>query len=409
MDPSKTLSTPLMREQDLRLSERFLLSALSGLPGGKISITLPGGRKVPVGQGNQETATLDLLDAKVPRRLLLGGGMALAETYMEGGWRTDDLSRLLRIFARSQSAMGRLSRGASKMLQAVDHAGHRLRKNTKRNAKANIQAHYDLSNALYETFLDPTLTYSAGIFTPEDADLQRAQLRKIDRLIDSLGLEARHHVLEIGSGWGACAIRMAQRSGCRVTSLTLSEEQAAEARRRVAAAGLTDRVEIRLQDYRDVEGVFDHVISIEMIEAVGHEFLSVYFDSVNRHLRPGGRFALQAITIPDARYRDYEKSCDFIRKHIFPGGHLPSPGMLDQLRRTHTDWELAGDYEFGRDYAETLRRWRDAFLENAAEVRRLGFDEVFVRKWHYYFAYCEAGFDTDLIHVRQLIYQKPPL
>jgi cyclopropane-fatty-acyl-phospholipid synthase len=229
-------------------------------------------------------------------------------------------------------------------------------------------------------------------------------LRKIDRLIDQLAPKSSDHVLEIGSGWGACAIRLAQRCGCRVTSLTLSEEQAAEARRRVEAAGLSDRVEIRIQDYRDVTELYDHAISVEMIEAVGHEFLAGYLRKVNDHLKPGGRFALQAITIPDERYERYNKGCDFIRKHIFPGGHLPSPGALMRLVRQETSLMLHNEVEFGKDYAETLRRWRDAFLAKTDAVRGLGFDEFFIRKWHYYLAYCEAGFDTGMIHVRQMLF-----
>jgi cyclopropane-fatty-acyl-phospholipid synthase len=332
--------------------------------------------------------------------------MALAETWMEGLWNTDDLSALLRILARNKSEMGRIARGASRLLSAMDHAAHRLRANTRENAKANIQAHYDLSNALYETFLDPTLTYSSALFQDRTENLETAQLRKIDRLIDQLAPGASDHVLEIGGGWGACAIRLAQRTGCRVTSLTLSTEQACEARRRVGNAGLSDRVEIRLQDYRDVTETFDHVVSVEMIEAVGHEFLPEFFACVNRSLRPGGRFALQAITLTDARYKDYLKSSDFIRKHIFPGGHLPCPSLLSHLSAGQDGWTLISELEFGTDYAETLRRWRDTFLQRLPRVRELGFDEVFIRKWLYYLAYCEAGFDTGLIHVRQQTYQK---
>lgn len=404
MDPAKTLLNPMMTDESLSLSERVLARAFAHVPGGQIVLRLVSGRVLTLGTETGLRAELTVVDPQVPRRLVLGGGMALAETYMEGGWTTSDLSGLLRILAGSQAAMGRLARGASRVLQAMDAASHRLRMNTRENARRNIEAHYDLSNALYETFLDETLTYSAAIFAEPGEDLKAAQVRKIDRLIDQLGPGASDHVLEIGSGWGGCAIRMAERTGCRVTSLTLSTEQAVEARRRVEAAGLSDRVEIRLQDYRDVEGVFDHVVSVEMIEAVGHEFLPVYVETVGRLLARGGRFALQAITIPDERYGSYVKSSDFIRKHIFPGGHLPSPGLLAELVGRHSSLRLVDELEFGRDYAETLRRWRDAFVANRSRVTGLGFDEVFFRKWLYYLAYCEAGFDTGLIHVRQLTY-----
>ena len=406
MDTTKTLLNPMPDDKSLTLSERILARAFANATGGQLHVRFASGRSLLLGRNDNDRADLQLLSPDVARRVVLGGSMALAETWMEGLWTTSDLSSLLRILARSQAAMGRIARGASRVLQAMDHAGHRLRMNTRENALKNIQAHYDLSNDLYETFLDPSLTYSAAMFSSPGEDLEVAQLRKIDRLIDQLSPSPQDHVLEIGSGWGACAIRLAERSGCRVTSLTLSKEQAAEARRRVERAGVADRVEIRLQDYRDVEGVFDHVVSVEMIEAVGHEFLPAYIEAVNRHLKPGGRFALQAITIPEERYASYQKSCDFIRKHIFPGGHLPSQELLADLISSHSELKCVDKTEFGKEYAETLRRWRDAFVQNRRRVLDLGFDDVFLRKWLYYLAYCEAGFDTGLIHVRQLTYVK---
>ncbi|MCC5843891.1 MAG: class I SAM-dependent methyltransferase [Verrucomicrobia bacterium] len=406
MDTTKPFLNSLPGDDSLTLSERVLAKAFSMAPGGQIDVCFTSGRRMRLGKGSGEIADLDFLQKDVARRIVLGGAMGLAETWMEGGWTTSDLSTLLRILARSQAEMGRIARGASRVLQAMDHAGHRLRANTRENARKNIQAHYDLSNALYETFLDPSLTYSSAIFTRPCEDLHEAQMRKIDRLIDQLSPGPDDHVLEIGSGWGACAIRLTERTGCRVTSLTLSTEQAAEARRRVVAAGVADRVEIRLQDYRDVEGLFDHIVSVEMIEAVGHEFLTEYMRTVNARLKTGGRFALQAITIPNDRYASYRKSCDFIRKHIFPGGHLPSPELLSDLFQSQTSLRVVDELEFGKDYAETLRRWRDAFKTNRQTVSDLGFPEDFYRKWLYYLAYCEAGFDTDLIHVRQITCQK---
>jgi cyclopropane-fatty-acyl-phospholipid synthase len=297
-------------------------------------------------------------------------------------------------------------KGTSHVLKKMDVLMHRLRQNTRETARKNIEEHYDLSNEMYKTFLDPSMMYSSGIFTGIQDSLETSQAAKIDRLIDRLHLLASDHVLEIGSGWGGCAIRMAQKTGCRVTSLTLSPSQQEEAMQRVRAAGLEDRVEIRLQDYRDVEGQFSHVISIEMIEAVGHEFLPEYFRTVNDRLKPGGRFALQAITIPDDRYEHYTNSSDFIRKHIFPGGHLPSPEILENMRQEHTSLKELDNFEFGPDYAETLRRWRFNFFASLEKVRSLGFDDRFIRKWHYYLAYCEAGFDTGMIHVRQICYEK---
>jgi cyclopropane-fatty-acyl-phospholipid synthase len=403
MDPAKTLLNPLCQSRHLGGWDRLLASAFHSVSGGKIRVTFPNDEVMILGKGAADLADLHLTRGAA-KRIVTGGAMGFAEAYIDGLWSSSDLSALLRVLSRSQRHIGPIARGRSAVLRALNALGHRLRRNTRANARKNIQEHYDLSNELYATFLDPTLTYSSAIFDHSGEDLESAQLRKIDRLIDQLAPGPGDHVLEIGSGWGACAIRLARRTGCRVTSLTLSEEQAAEARRRVAAEGLSERVEIRLQDYRDVEGVFDHIISVEMIEAVGHTFLPGYLRTVDARLKPGGRFALQAITIPDERYESYQAGCDFIRKHIFPGGHLPSPGLLNALVQEETSLRLSDELEFGRDYAETLRRWRDAFLARVSEVKRLGFADSFIRKWHYYLAYCEAGFDTDMIHVRQLIF-----
>lgn len=406
MDTTKTLLNSLPQEQAPTFFERVLLGVLSKLHGGGLVVTLPSGLSVRTGGEGPECADIRILDPKTPKRLLTGGAMAFAETWMEGGWETTDLSALLRLLAKGQPAIGPVARGASRVLRAMDHAAHSLRKNTPENARKNIREHYDLSNDLYAAFLDPSLTYSAALFSESGEELLPAQLRKIDRMIGLMDPKPGDHVLEIGSGWGACAIRLAQTRGCRVTSLTLSDEQAREARARVEKAGLGHLVEIRLQDYRDVTETFDHVISVEMIEAVGHEFLPVYFQTVDERLKPGGRFLLQAITIPDERYRDYCRSSDFIRKHIFPGGHLPSPGVITEHIREHTRLRETNMLEFGAHYAETLRRWRDAFTANRRRVQSLGFDETFHRKWLYYFSYCEAGFDTGMIHVRQYSFEK---
>lgn len=405
MDSPQTLTASLPEMSNLTSWDRILIHTFLHLQGGRIRLRMADGDAMILGKGDMEVADLNLQDPEISKSLLLGGSMALAESYMLGKWSTTDLSALLRVLARSQQEMGLIARGTSQMLKKMDRMMHRLRRNTRENALKNIQEHYDLSNDLYATFLDPTLTYSSAIFRESGEELETAQLRKLDRMIDLLQPAETDHVLEIGSGWGSCAIRLAQRCGCRVTSVTLSERQAEEARRRVAAAGLQDLVEIRIQDYRDVEGTFDHLISIEMIEAVGHEYLPEYFQTVKSRLKTGGRLALQAITIPDERYQEYNGTVDFIRKHIFPGGHLPSPGLLKELS-TEADLTEVEAFEFGKDYAETLRRWNHWFLENIERVEALGFDEIFIRKWQYYFCYCEAGFDTGLIHVRQLCYRK---
>lgn len=406
MDPTQTLTSPLSDIKHVSNWDRILIQAFQQLQGGRVLLTLHDGTTLELGKSDQDRSDLRFHDPALSKQILLGGAMAFAETYIDGKWSSSDLTALIRVLGRSQQEMGPVARGTSNMLRRMDRMMHSLRRNTKENALKNIREHYDLSNELYATFLDPTLTYSAGIFAETSDSLEDAQFRKMDRLIQNLNIKADDHVLEIGCGWGACAIRMAQTTGCRVTGLTLSVLQAEEARRRVREAGLEDRVDIRLQDYRDIAGSFDQVISIEMIEAVGHEFLPEYFRTVHSLLKPGGRFALQVITIPDERYDSYNRSVDFIRKHIFPGGHLPSPGLLDCIGCGRTGFEVLDQFEFGGSYAETLRRWRYNFFARLKEVRELGFDDAFIRKWHYYLAYCEAGFDTGLIHVRQICYRK---
>ncbi len=404
MDPTKTILTHELPLEQLSSWEKLLTAVFSRLTALELEFTSASGRQMTLGAGERR-ADVKLNTPKAARRILLGGSMGFAEAWMEGELETRDLSRLLVGLGAGQPSMGRFVKGTSRMLWHLDRFGHSLRRNTKRNAKKNIQEHYDLSNELYETFLDPTLTYSSAWFEDMAGDLEEAQFRKIDRLIEEMGLSPEHHVLEIGSGWGACAIRMAQQSGCRVTSLTLSEEQAQEARTRIAAAGLEDRVEIRLQDYRDVQGEFDHAVSVEMIEAVGHSYLPGYFQAVSRLLKPGGRFALQAICITDDRYEEYNSRSDFIRKYIFPGGHLPCPKLLGELS-SQVGLVQQNELEFGLHYAETLRRWRDDFNERLPRVRELGFDERFIRKWQYYLSFCEAGFENRMIDVRQITYSK---
>lgn len=410
MAPSKTNTLDTFTQLNSHrepISQRILGSLLHRAITGRLTIVWPHGEIQTYGRGPGEDAVMQVHDGDLFKKLLAGGSMALGESYVDGSWDSPDISAVLRLLGSAQHRLGRITRGLSKVSRGLDVSMHALRRNTPEQAKKNIGEHYDLSNDLYALFLDPTMTYSSALFEAADEDLETAQWRKIDRLIDQLDIKDGDRILEIGSGWGACAIRMAQRFDCTVLSLTLSEEQQAEASRRVAEAGLSDRVEIRLQDYRSVEEQFDHAISVEMIEAVGHEFLPEYFQQVNNRLKPGGGFALQSITIPEDRYAAYTKGTDWIRKHIFPGGHLPSPELIHGLVKDHTDWAVRDEFEFGRHYAETLRRWDRLFVDASDEVSALGFDERFQRKWRYYFAYCEAGFDTELIHVWQYGFRKP--
>ena len=273
--------------------------------------------------------------------------------------------------------------------------------NTRAARRRNAAAHYDLSNELFAAFLDSTMTYSAAMFAPGDPDLTRAQLRKIDRVLDDAGVRAGSEVIEIGTGWGSLAVRAAQR-GATVTSLTLSIEQAELARRRAADAGVADRVRVLLQDYRDAQGQYDAVVSVEMIEAVGARHWPTYLATLDRLLRPGGRVALQTITMPHQRMLVARHAYSWINKYIFPGGLIPSVKAIETCLAGHTTLRIAGRRDFGDDYATTLRCWRERFVANRDAVAAAGFDDGFSRAWEYYLGYCEAGFRADYLGVSQL-------
>jgi cyclopropane-fatty-acyl-phospholipid synthase len=341
-------------------------------------------------------------------RLGAAGSIGFGEAYMAGDWTTDDLTGVLSAFAANMrelvpAVLQRLRHAVlSRMPQSHD--------NTIDGARANIHHHYDLSNDLFKTFLDESLTYSCAMFTGEpygaDDDLATAQRRKIDRLLDCAGVGKGTKLLEIGTGWGELAIRAARR-GAKVTSLTISTEQAELARERISAAGLGDSVDVLLEDYRRTRGRYDAVVSVEMIEAVGSNHWPEYFATIDRALAPGGRLGLQAILQDDETIRATSDSYTWIRKYIFPGGQLSSVEAISKTIAEHTSLRIADRYNFGRHYAETLRRWRARFDEQAAHIGQLGFDETFRRMWSLYLAYSEAGFRTGYLDVAQLTLTKP--
>jgi cyclopropane-fatty-acyl-phospholipid synthase len=320
---------------------------------------------------------------------------------VDGDWSTPDLVALSRLFLANEEVLapprlvGLLGRMRDRLL-------HLLRTNTRFQARRNIHAHYDLSNEFYGLFLDPSMTYSAALFSDPAQGLEAAQRAKYARLAEWAGLRPDDHVLEIGCGWGGFAEYAAGELGCRVTGITLSEEQARYARRRLEARGLGDRVEIRIVDYRDVEGRYDAVVSIEMLEAVGHRYLDDFFAGCDRVLRPGGRVALQTITIPDRVYDRYRRGTDWIRKYIFPGGHLPSLGALQAAMAKRTGFVIDRMENVGDHYATTLRHWRRRFWTKVDAVCALGFDGRFVRLWDFYLASCEAAFRQRQIGNAQL-------
>ena len=380
----------------------LVLGALRRLRSGGFFLVMPDGSREGMGQPAPSAPQLVVRDHRFFARVLRGGSIGFGEAYVEGMWDTDDLQALLLILARNQGELGVLRRGLSAIRRRLEWVRHIARPNTRRGSRANIGAHYDLSNAFYATFLDPGMTYSSALFEDGETTLGAAQTRKLDRLLDLTGARPGSHLLEIGSGWGSFAARAVEH-GYRVTTVTLSEEQWRLARERLEARGASERAEVLLCDYRELSGRYDAVVSCEMIEAVGRRFLPGFFETLAGLLRPGAKAVLQAITIPDARYRSYRANPDWIQKHIFPGGHLPSPGIIRKFAGRSGGLSVERDTAFGGDYARTLRCWREAFDAASEQVEALGFDAAFRRKWRYYLAYCEAGFRAGLIDVRHLV------
>jgi len=346
-------------------------------------------------------------DRNFYRRVLLGGSVGAAESYLAQEWSTNNLVELIRMFSRNLTNADPLDGNGPWLSSPLSSLFRWSRRNTKSGSRRNIAAHYDLSNAFFELMLDPTMTYSAGIFPTKSAGMQTASLTKYDRICQKLALSEDDHLLEMGTGWGGFAVYAARNYGCRITTTTISRQQFDYATKRVAQAGLSDRVTILLQDYRDLRGRYDKLVSIEMIEAVGEQYLDRYFRRCSQLLHPAGLMVLQAITMPDYRYDAYRKSLDFIQKYIFPGGFLPAYSAITRSLRTQTDLTMNHAEDFGLHYAETLQHWRDKFWQNIDAIRKLGFDERFVRMWHYYLCYCEAAFLERQIGVSQMVLTKP--
>jgi cyclopropane-fatty-acyl-phospholipid synthase len=389
-------------------SLRALLWLAGRIDQGCLTLTLPdGSQRTFTGRLPGPQAALTIHRPRLARRLLAGGAIGLAESYMDGDWDSPDLTALLHLAGQNEAgAFARAGRGGF-LTRLSGRILHTLRANTRAGSRRNIARHYDLGNDFYRLWLDDSMTYSAGIFDRDDDDLGVTQRRKFARLADIAGLQPGQHVLEIGCGWGGFAAYAAGERGCRVTAVTISPSQHAFAAERLTRLGLNDRVDLRLMDYRDIDGRFDAIVSIEMLEAVGERYWPLYFDRLYRHLRPGGRAALQVITIDEDAWDGYKREPDFIQRYIFPGGMLPRRSTLHDLM-AGAGLQLVDDCGFGRDYALTLRDWHQRFEAAWPEITAQGFDDRFRRMWRYYLAYCEAGFWLGRIDVRQFAIQRPP-
>lgn len=379
---------------------RLILALAGRLYRGSLEIRLPDGSSRRFkGREVGPHAVLVLRNARLARRFMVSGGLGFAESFVAGDWDTPDLAGLLVLLSLNEHAWS--DRYAGGLPRHWRRLQHRLRPNTRIGSRRNIHAHYDLGNEFFAAWLDPSMTYSAALFKPDAPDLEQAQQAKYRSLARLMGLAPGQRLLEIGGGWGAFAITAAKEFGARVTSITISRAQAEYARARVFREGLAERVEILLQDYRDVRGRFDRIASIEMVEAVGERFWPIFFGGLRERLMPEGRAGLQLITIADRYFEAYRRNVDFIRVYIFPGGMLPSPQVLAcQVRQSGLEAEAA--LTFGQSYALTLRLWNERFQAAWPRVREMGFDERFRRIWTYYLASCEAGFRTGSIDVTQV-------
>ncbi len=358
------------------------------------------------GTSGDLSATIHVADPILYQRLLTGGTLAAARSYVRGEWWSDDLTTVCRIMARNMDVADRFDSGWARLSKPFFAAAHWARRNTRRGSRRNIGAHYDLGNSFFRLFLDETMTYSCGVFEEATSSLAEAQRAKIDRICRTLNLQPTDHLLEIGTGWGEFAIRAATTYGCRVTTTTISRQQWEVATQRVREAGLEARVDVRLTDYRDLTGTFDKLVSVEMIEAVGAAFLDTFFQQCGRRLAPGGRMVIQAITVPDSRYEGYLRSVDFIRQDVFPGSSLVSVKAMNDAVARATDMHAEAIDDLTPHYARTLREWRGRFMARLDDVRRLGYPEDFIRRWEFYLASCEAGFTEATTGLVQVAYAK---
>ena len=400
-----TLDTIETKLADLPRAMRVAFAFAAGLKRGILDVTLPDGRIIRCG-GHEPgpMAAMTVYDMNIAWRLLNGGDIGLAESYLRREWDTPDLTQFLYVFCVNHDQINAMLSGnpLARFIQIVQHWFNR---NTKRQARNNIHAHYDIGNAFYSSWLDPSMTYSSALFENETQDLTAAQINKYRRLAEAIDIRPGQKVLEIGCGWGGFAEYVATKYDANVVGLTISTEQRDFAQKRMENAGLSHKVEIRLQDYRDERDQYDRIVSIEMIEAVGEEFWPKYFRQISDRLLPGGLAGIQAITIQDKLFEAYRREVDFIQRFIFPGGMLPTPNILKGLGERF-GIPVVGERVFGADYAKTLVVWRNNFRAAWPNLMPMGFDERFRRLWEYYLAYCEAGFLSGNIDVRQVVFAK---
>jgi cyclopropane-fatty-acyl-phospholipid synthase len=389
-----------------RLGRRLIIGTLKNIRKGRLTL-VEDGRESTYGEDDGLDITITVTDPRFYGVVAFGGAIGAAEAYMYGYWTCNDLTKVVQFFLQNRTLLEEMDTGMARFATPLRKGLHWVNKNTRSGSRRNIAAHYDLGNDFFRLWLDPTMMYSSAVFERDDMSLEEASIAKLDRICRKLELTPDDHVLEIGTGWGGFAVYAAGEYGCRVTTTTISREQYEYAKQRVEDAGLADRVELLLEDYRDLDGQYDKLVSIEMIEAVGNEFMDTYFDQCARLLRDDGMMLLQAITIADQRYQDALRSVDFIQRYIFPGGFLPSVTAILQSVTQSSNMRIYHLEDIGAHYAETLGRWREAFANNLNRIWTMGYGEEFLRMWHYYFCYCEGGFKERAIGTVQVLFVKP--
>ena len=352
-------------------------------------------------------AKIYIHDIRTFKSILLGGEPAAGYTYVQGWWSTEDLIQVIRLFTINRSVLFSFKYGLGSLAKFLSFFTKIAKRNSKKGSKSNICAHYDIGNDLYRLFLDSKMMYSSAMFTSNHTDLERASEYKLKLICEKLKLSPGDKVLEIGCGWGGFAVYAAENYGCHVTSTTISDEQYNYSRKLIAQKNLQNSISLIKEDYRNLQGQYDKLVSIEMIESVGHEYLDTYFSQCSKLLKPKGIMLIQAITISDHLYQQYISSMDFIRKYVFPGGSLPSVARMLASTANHTDLTLFHDESYASSYAKTLAIWYQRFIENKSKVIELGYSQSFIRLWEYYLKYCQAGFEERVIDVHHLVFKKP--
>lgn len=390
----------------------MLIKRLAHLQHGAIKIvddnqTMRFGQETSDSSLEKIEVTLYVKSSEFYGEVVFGGSIGAGEAYMQGYFECDNLTNLIRLMVRNQSLLDDIESSFAKITAPIQAWLHRINKNTQTGSRRNISAHYDLGNDFFKLMLDPTMMYSSAFFESAQQSLEEASIAKLKKICKKLDLKSTDHVLEIGTGWGGFAIYAAQNYGCKITTTTISQAQYQLALERIKEAGLENKIEVLLSDYRDLTGEYDKLVSIEMIEAVGHHFYDTYFGACGRLLKPNGMMLLQAITIADQRYASAIKSVDFIQRYIFPGSCIPSvTAMLHSITKS-TDMRLFDLEDIGPHYATTLARWRDNFFDNISAIRQLGYPETFIRMWDFYLCYCEGGFEERALGDVHMLLVKP--